>query len=886
MKNDLMWVSGILRQYKGRVWGTILGIALTVSLFISLGSFISSSNAVMVKSAVKDIPVDWQILVPHSSDRQKVTEALQQTVPFTAMSEVQYADANGFLATKDGTTQTTGPGKVVGLSENFLKNYPSQLRTLVGSLNGVLIAQQTSSNLHATVGDVVSIKRVGLPPVKVKISGVVDLPNADSFFQAVGVPASAAPQAPPDNVLLMPMSKWQQIFNQQLMANPASIQTELHVNISHQKLPDSPTKAYVYVQQVANHAEALMSGSGKIGDNLASRLGGVRADALYAKVLFLFLGIPGAILAGLLTISVANSGAQRRREQQALLRTRGASVSQILKFVTIEALVTGMIGVVMGLVLSLLTTKFLTGFALTFNTQNLTWIGISSIIGLCLALFSILIPAWRDVRNRSVDDAKTVYRHSKIPIWRVIYLDLILIVIAGISFWNSTSSGYQLVLAPDGVAKTSVHYEAFIAPLCLWVGGTLLFMRLLSIVLDKGRSGLGYLFKPLAGHLSQTVSRSMSRQRKLIVQGIVLVVLAFSFATSTAVFNTTFNAQSIVNAQLTNGSDVTVSGSTAANPGKLISQLKQIQGVAKAEPMQHRFAYVGNDLQDIFGINPKSISQVTNLSNAYFVKDTAKEAMKKLENTHDGIFVSVETALDYQLNLGDQITLRLKGKDHQYHPVPFQFIGIVNKFPTAPKDSFFVANADYITQQTGVNAYETVLMKTNQPPNKIATQARDIVKNLPGVKVTEINSAQQTISSSLTSVNLHGLTRLELVFAIIFIAAAAGLVLGLGMNERSRLYSILTALGAKQNQLGAFLWSEGIFIIASGSLIGLGFGFVISELLVKVLKGVFDPPPQFLHVPWTYIALLIIIGMLSMIIVIVAMIRHSFKNISQSLRNL
>ena len=40
-----------------------------------------------------------------------------------------------------------------------------------------------------------------LPDATVAIDGVVDLPNADSIFQAIGVPPGAAPQAPPDNVL-------------------------------------------------------------------------------------------------------------------------------------------------------------------------------------------------------------------------------------------------------------------------------------------------------------------------------------------------------------------------------------------------------------------------------------------------------------------------------------------------------------------------------------------------------------------------------------------------------------------------------------------------------------------------------------------------------------
>ena len=48
------------------------------------------------------------------------------------------------------------------------------------------------------------------------------------------------------------------------------------------------------------------------------------------------------------------------------------------------------------------------------------------------------------------------------------------------------------------------------------------------------------------------VSSSLVRQRRLISRGVVLVALAIAFALSTAIFNTTFNAQSRVDAELSN----------------------------------------------------------------------------------------------------------------------------------------------------------------------------------------------------------------------------------------------------------------------------------------------------------------------------------------------
>ena len=45
-------------------------------------------------------------------------------------------------------------------------------------------------------------------------------------------------------------------------------------------------------------------------------------------------------------------------------------------------------------------------------------------------------------------------------------------------FWQSASTGYQVVLAPEGVSQTAVSYQAFLAPLCSLVGSGLLTFRL------------------------------------------------------------------------------------------------------------------------------------------------------------------------------------------------------------------------------------------------------------------------------------------------------------------------------------------------------------------------------------------------------------------------
>jgi putative ABC transport system permease protein len=284
----LLWLKGLLVRRSGYLVGTVLGVALTVALLASLGAFIASSASSMTQRAIAGVPVDWQVQLSPGSDRQAATTAIGQSTAYTALEEVGYANVSGLTSTTDKTVQTTGAGKVVGINPSYRQHFPTELRSLIGSPDGVVVAQQTAANLHVTLGDTVTIGRLGLPAVKVKVAGVVDLPNADSFFQAIGVPANASPQAPPDNVLLLPLDQWHQLFDPQAVIRPDSIRTQFHVRISH-TLPMNPNDAYLTVLQQANNLEARIAGSGIVGNNLAARLDGVRQDALYAQVLFFFL---------------------------------------------------------------------------------------------------------------------------------------------------------------------------------------------------------------------------------------------------------------------------------------------------------------------------------------------------------------------------------------------------------------------------------------------------------------------------------------------------------------------------------------------------------------------------------------------------------------------
>jgi putative ABC transport system permease protein len=220
------------------------------------------------------------------------------------------------------------------------------------------------------------------------------------------------------------------------------------------------------------------------------------------------------------------------------------------------------------------------------------------------------------------------------------------------------------------------------------------------------------------------------------------------------------------------------------------------------------------------------------------------------------VLLSAETLHDYQLHPGDLIRLRLQtGKDHAYRPVPFHVIGLVTEWPTAPKDSFIVANADYVARVTGSPAVGTFLVQSNTPASTAAALRSKLAHTGAGAQVQDVSSASAgvTSASGLAATDLSGLSRLVLGFGALLAVACSGLALLAGIVERRRALVLLAALGSTTRQRGRFLASEARMLVLSGLLGGTLVGATIAYLLVKVLTGIFDPPPAAPTIPWSYL---------------------------------
>ncbi|GAC1608265.1 MAG: hypothetical protein NVS3B26_04470 [Mycobacteriales bacterium] len=840
--------SYVLQSLRRRPWETLaatVAVALTVAFLASLGSFVSQTGSKLTLRAAGRVPVDWQVQTTPGIDPAVATKALQTVQGLTAYRAVDYARVPGLQSVSAAGTRTTGAAYVVSLPADYATFAPSEIRPLVGASSGVVLQQQTASSLAAAPGATVTV--LGSRR-SVTVAGVVDLPNADSFFQVVGAPAGSGASAPPDNVLIVPPSMFR------ALVPGTTVIHQLHVRLDHTTLPSDPARAADEVTQRANHYVATVPGGALVGDDLGVSLSAAREDAIFARLLVLLLGIPGLVLSGAVTALVISLRNDRQRRDLALLRLRGATPRRAGTLLGLTALFDGAFGAIVGAGGALLANDLALGPGAQLSQS---WLITAATTGIVLALVTELAPVARLLRGRSatVQDGATQLSATRNPFGLRLGLDVVLLAGSAVVFWLTSRGGYQVVVVPEGVPVVSVNYAALLAPALAWPGMALLIWRITSLVLNRR---VRQARTDTTGSMTDLRRHVLRRRRRLVARGATGLAVAVAVAISAAVFTTTYDRQARVDTALTVGSDVAV---TVA-PDSAVSldpAIAAVPGTTHVEKVSHRLVYVGPDLQDIYGIDPATIGKAAPLQDAFTPGSSVHALLQKLARTPDGALLSQETLHDYQLHTGDLVMLRLKNASGAYATVPFHVVGVVTEFATAPRDSFVLANRGYLTKVTGLSAVQTLLVRTDSP-KQVASRIHPPV----GALVNDITNPRVAVpsASGLAAGSLSGLASLTLAFGLLLAAASAGLVLIVGAAQRRRSLVALAVLGASAKQRAGFLWTEARAIVFAGLVGGLATGALIAAQLVKVLTGIFDPPPQHPAIPWTFalVVLAVVLG--------------------------
>ena len=685
--------------------------------------------------------------------------------------------------------------------------------------------------------------------------------SADTLFAPLDPRAGPAPAQPPAEIAILPLDTFAARIAPHLPAqSPASVassavpgaqagvQWQVDAAVDPAALHGDPAAALRQATRLRNRVERTLPGQVQFVDNLGEGLTSAAQDALYAEALYIMLALPGALVALGLVYLAALGTADSDRRRLALLRARGATRRDVILMAVVESAALGVVAGVLGGLGALAAVRLLVAGDPGAGAPRLaTTLVACVLLATAGALVARLGAAFGALRS-GVGAARRGPRQETPPLWQRLWLDVLALVVSALVYWLTIRTGFSAVVNPDSNPTLSLSAYMFLAPALCWLGAALLLLRL------RGRAmgALGRAVRNPSG-LASFVLTSAGRRGAAINRGLLVVALLLAFAVQLAVFSATYAYQSGVDAQLTIGADVAVAAAPGT-AGRLEPRIAQVPGVAATTTVDHAYGYVGPDLQDLYGIDSATFTRATTLRDSYFLGGTAASTLQALAARPDGLLVSRETISDYSLNRGDLVRLRvLDRRSGKFVLAPFHVAGVVQEFPSAPKDSFMVANLAYVEQVTHGSGPNVVFAKTNADPAGVGSR---VAAAAPGASVSTIRQQTQVTSSAIATVDLAAITRIEQTFAVLLVAAAVALHLHLALAERRAEFATMAAVGTPVREIAAFLWSEAALIVGAGALLAAGLGLLLAKMLTAMLTHVFDPPPDHLTIPWGYLGLL------------------------------
>ena len=388
---------------------------------------------------------------------------------------------------------------------------------------------------------------------------------------------------------------------------------------------------------------------------------------------------------------------------------------------------------------------------------------------------------------------------------------------AGLVYWLTARTGFSAVVNPDSNPTLSLSVYMFLAPALLWLGATLLLVRLRGgavawlcradrrrprattwpgfLLASAGRRGAGDQPRPPRRRAAARVRR---RARHL-----------HRHLRPAGARRRTAHPRRRRRRHRAAGRR---SRSTASSHGS-----RSVRASRASTAVDHSYAYVGPDLQDTFGIDPATFTRGVEPSRLVLPRRQARADMLarlRLDATTASSSRRRRSPTT-RSHLGD--LLRLRVLDHATGTFPHRAVPRRRHRAGVPvRAEGLVHGREPRATSQPVDARSAA--RTSSSSRVAATRSRSRAASPPrrradGTTVRDIREQTAQTVSSITTVDLRGIARIEEVFALVLAAAAMALFVGVALAERRQELATMAALGASLRPVGAFLWSEAALVL-------------------------------------------------------------------------
>jgi putative ABC transport system permease protein len=885
----------------------LFGLALAVGLFAGILFFVDAVARQMTITAIA--PVKLNLVAHATSPNVNVLDMISTIAAQRGVSAAEPVLAADFAsAQKVGGVQASPAGRMFAINPSYLQTF-DVLQISEGQFDPscVMVSEAMAIAQNLKVGDSLQLKFSGVgQPIVLPVSGIINLDNAEALFTT----ATEAENAIVADVVFVDAS-W---FQNRLMAllaalvdnPPASLapgviiyDPQIHIRLDHSLLPADPTLASLRAESLRRSVERQFSGQLKVVDNLAGAFKNAKADVLSAKILFIFLGLPGVALAAYLAKFAAELFAETQRRELSLLRTRGITPLQIGGMIASTSILLAIGGSLLGLLFGLLILMVSAGgqFSNLINpfAPGFDWglFGKSALVaflaGLALTFFAAFVPNFGALRREIIQESHSVHRLEAVPFWKRMYLDVILLVVAAVVLVVMQLNGGFKPSANEAAA-VQLSFYIFLAPFFAWIGIILLTLRLVEMGLRVASLRVAATFRSIFGEIGEVAGKSVARRATRVSAATAVISLTLSFGISLALFQHTYATEKRLDSQYIVGADIRFTPALNTPQTADFATQLMVPGVQSVTAVaRDTQALVGSEKNTVYGIDVASFRQVAYLPDSFFVNGasqktidaltnrttnyasgSAKQVLDALANTTNGVIISVEQAEKYNIFVGDPVMIRLYNRTtKQYTDIKAVAVGLFIYFPTSAQDSDFILNRDFMTQSSGNAAMDYFLLKTGGSAANVQSVSSSLAaqyKNMMPVRIQNIDTVIKTESSSLTSMNLGGLGTMERIYTVLVTSIGMGIFLLAMINERQREFGAMRALGANLGHLRRFLLAEASVIGGLSLVIGLLVGIALAYMLVMLLGVIFTIPAHGLSWPVVELLSLVLLVLVGMVI--------------------
>jgi putative ABC transport system permease protein len=255
-----------------------------------------------------------------------------------------------------------------------------------------------------------------------------------------------------------------------------------------------------------------------------------------------------------------------------------------------------------------------------------------------------------------------------------------------------------------------------------------------------------------------------------------------------------------------------------------VEEAKKIDGIEVASPMLLQQFYKDGQPHVVYGVMMNDISRL---------KPWWKVEGRFFSDTEDNVMVvGRNLAENEKLKVGDVLPFGPDG-------IPFTIVGILERTDTQDDDFHFLPLPVAQRIFDKPDQITTIAIRINDI-SKISEISKEL-ESIPDIQVVTMTQVMGTI------MNLVGSAR-TLIISVIIIAiviSAVGIMntLLMSVNERTREFGMMKAIGASGLDIGRLVLIETLFITVIGGIIGLLFATLGSSLIEAFVKGIIPYSP-------------------------------------------